>query len=91
MDLLAERLVLHILYGNIGDKEIRALDVFNASGLGGDAATWLHTIESELTALPSEDRECVDVSYHAHPHLTYPDNISIYDMTLRQANVSSAI
>ncbi|EAZ98131.1 hypothetical protein [Marinobacter sp. ELB17] len=91
MDLLAERLVLHIVYGNIGNKEIRALDVFNASGLIGDAATWLHTIESELAALPGEDRECVDVSYHTHPHLTYPDNISIHDMTLRQANVGSAI
>lgn len=91
LDLLAERVVQHVVHGYVGDSELHALEVLAASNLSSEGAVWLSALEGELNALAPEHRDCVDVVYWTSPHTTYPDNLSIYNMTLRQSDVGSKI
>jgi hypothetical protein len=87
-DSLAEELILHVIDGGLGDKEIRALSVLASSGLLIDEEGWLYALEGTINALHPDDRRCLHLSYCYHPHTTYRDNIHIHDMILRQHDVS---
>ncbi|OZC35133.1 hypothetical protein B9Q17_06435 [Marinobacter vinifirmus] len=88
VDELVEQLLQHLLDGDIGGCEIRALEVLAHSDLDLDAATWLHTLESELDALAPNDYDLIEVDYQSEPDPLYPDNLYILDMTLRRRSDS---
>lgn len=88
VDRLVEQVLEHVLDGDIGDGEIRALEVLANSDLDLDAATWLHTLESEVDALAPNDYDLIEVDYQSEPDPLYPDNLYILDMTLRRRSDS---
>ncbi|HLV77207.1 MAG TPA: hypothetical protein VKY53_04695 [Marinobacter sp.] len=84
VDDLVEQLLRHLLDGDVCDGEIRALEVLANSDLDLDAATWLHTLESEIDALAPNDYDLIEVGYQSEPDPLYPDNLYILDMILRR-------
>ena len=91
VDRLAEQMVLYVVDGDIGDGEIQAMGVLEASDLDIDAASWMHTVEGELNALPKEDAQYIEIVYHSEPDPIYPDNLYIHDITLRHNYVSRSL
>jgi hypothetical protein len=84
VDDLIEQVLQYVLDGDLGEGEIRALEVLAASDIELDAATWLHTLESEVDSLAPNDYDSIEVEYKSECDPLYPDNLHILDMTLRR-------
>lgn len=84
VDDLIEQILQYVLDGDLGEGEIRALEVLAASDIELDAATWLHTLESEVDSLAPNDYDSIEIEYKSECDPLYPDNLHILDMTLRR-------
>lgn len=78
-----EELIQMVVDGALGDRAILASEALAGTGLAIDKADWLQAIDSEIESLPDGDRVYIEVIYHQAPHHIYPDNMSVFDLTLR--------
>lgn len=88
IDNTIEELIQTVIDGGLGDGTIRASDALDATGLSIDRASWLQAIVSEIDALPGNDKQHIDVIFHQEPDSVFPDNVYIYDLSLRNSHVS---
>lgn len=80
-------MIQFILAGDIGEDEIVASEVLEASALDIDKPAWLATLVAELDSLSVDDQQSINIQYHDIPDPLYPDNIHIHDLTLRRVDV----
>lgn len=78
-----EELIQLVVDGAFGERTILASQALESTGLRIDRADWLQAIVSEIESLPDGDRGFIEVTYHQTPHHIYPDNMSVFDLTLR--------
>ena len=86
VDELIEELIQAIVDGQLGHTSIRASEVLDASGLDIDRASWLQAVASEIDALPKGEQRYIDVLFHEQADPVFPDNLYIYDLTLRSVD-----
>ncbi|MBD3655551.1 hypothetical protein [Marinobacter sp.] len=87
VDSAIEELIQTVIEGGLGRGELRASEALAATGLEIDRASWLQAIVSEVETLSRNDQQYIELTYHQEPDAVFPDNLYVYDLTLRNPHV----